>query len=565
MTPETFFENFGHLADAPNGVEKLRELVLQMAVRGRLTESEPEEGTGRELHEKLLQEKQRLTKAKLMRRSKALPEIKIDEKPFQIPKHWKFVRLNDVGEWGSGGTPLKTHQEYYGGDIPWLVIGDLNGTIVHSAEKYITQAGLENSSAVLLEPNTLLIAMYGSIGKLGVTGITCATNQAIAFCKPFAGIDLWFLFWLLREARDRLTYRGKGLAQQNISQTVLKNFVIGLPPLEEQKRIVAKVDELMNHCDRLETAKASRTRVHAKLTGASLNALSTADSPQTFGKSWRRVQDNFAQLFDTPESVQDLRQTILQLAVQGKLVPQDPNDESAEVLLERIIRYKTDLIKAKVIPKTIATSKVSKDEQPFELPEFWLWCRWDQVSLQIGDVDHKMPSEVKEGIPYVSPRDFYGTNDINFDAAKKISEADFERLSKKIQPRLGDLIFPRYGTIGENRLVRTTRDFLASYSCATVKRLPDCMVGKYIFYYSLSGVVKSEIERYKNKTTQANVGVKSIKNFIFPLPPLNEQKRIVAKVDSLMTLCDALEAKLARKQGAAEALAAATVQHMQAA
>lgn len=257
---------------------------------------------------------------------------------------------------------------------------------------------------------------------------------------------------------------------------------------------------------------------------------------------------NFELLTDAPNAVVKLREIILQLAVQGKLVRQDPNDEPASILLKRIRVEKEKLVKSKVIRREDLISPVNPKDELYKLPESWIWCRWNDVSLCIGDVDHKMPPEVKEGIPYVSPRDFIEKNDIDFERAKKISSEDFENLRKKIQPSKGDIIFPRYGTIGENRLVETNLNFLASYSCAVVKSFHGFIEPKYCFYYSLSNLVKTEIAKYTNKTTQANVGVKSIKLFIFPLPPLAEQKHIVEKCDRLLSICDEIEKRQQQRQ-----------------
>jgi type I restriction enzyme, S subunit len=165
----------------------------------------------------------------------------------ELPANWAFLPLENCGEWGSGGTPTRTNPLYYrNGTIPWLIIGDLNNGVVTRASTYITEAGLRNSSAKLLPINTLLIGMYGSIGKLGITGIECATNQAIAYCKPNTDIALLkFLFYVLMNSKDSLLSQGQGGAQQNINQEILKRYNIPLAPLNEQKRIAEKLDSLL--------------------------------------------------------------------------------------------------------------------------------------------------------------------------------------------------------------------------------------------------------------------------------------------------------------------------------
>jgi len=167
---------------------------------------------------------------------------------------WQPTTLGQLGSWGSGGTPKKGHPEYYGGNIPWLVIGDLNGGVVTQAQTSITEIGLRESSAKIIEPGTVLIAMYGSIGKLGIAGMRCATNQAIAFCVPeLEQIRRDYLLILLRSLKADLIGEGHGVAQQNISQTILKAYPVSLPSLEEQDRIVDSVHALLSLCDDLET------------------------------------------------------------------------------------------------------------------------------------------------------------------------------------------------------------------------------------------------------------------------------------------------------------------------
>lgn len=252
---------------------------------------------------------------------------------------------------------------------------------------------------------------------------------------------------------------------------------------------------------------------------------------------------NMELLATAPGGVAKLRELVLTLAVQGKLVPQDPADEPASMLLQKIRAEKDRLVAEGKIKRDKPLAEIAEEEKPFELPVGWVWVRWANVAMKIGDIDHKMPSEAKDGVPYVSPRDFYGTNEIDFDGAKKIAYSDYVELASKIRPEAGDLIYPRYGTIGVVRKVTTDREFLASYSCAVIKVLPGFIEPDYQYLFSVSGCAKAQAASATNKTTQPNVGLKSIQEFLVPLPPLAEQSRIVTRVEALMRLCDALEAK----------------------
>lgn len=236
----------------------------------------------------------------------------------------------------------------------------------------------------------------------------------------------------------------------------------------------------------------------------------------------------------TPEQ---LRASILQYAVEGKLVKQNPSDEPASKLLKKIEDEKVELIKEDKIKKSRKLPVITDDEKPFDIPDNWEWVRLNDISQQIGDIDHKMPTKVNfKSIPYISPKDFTPTG-IDYQNAKQIDEKSFLQLSKKFKPQKGDFIFPRYGTIGKIREIDVDFPLLVSYSCCVIR--PSLNVErKYVYYGLQSKVIKDEINRYINKSTQPNVGLKSIQRFIFPLPPLEEQKRIVAKIKKLMPLVD---------------------------
>ena len=216
-----------------------------------------------------------------------------------LPPDWSQGTLGEIASWGSGGTPKRSESRYYGGHIPWAIIGDLNDGIILKCKEHITKEALNNSSCKLIEPGTVLIAMYGSIGKLGIAGTQMATNQAIAFADSY--IDRLYLFYYLLSQRSALYLAGKGATQRNISQTVLKSWPIPVAPPVEQERIVNAIEEQLSRLDAAEAA-----------------------------------------LCKNLDRIDALRKVILAEAFSGRLVPQDPNDEPASVLLERIAASRAD-------------------------------------------------------------------------------------------------------------------------------------------------------------------------------------------------------------------------------
>lgn len=205
-------------------------------------------------------------------------------------------------------------------------------------------------------------------------------------------------------------------------------------------------------------------------------------------------------------------------------------------------------------PKEVSDVKDSDVETYENLPTDWKWSRFGNVTYKIGDIDHKMPKTVDNGYPYVSTGDINKDGTIDFLSAKTISKEDFDRLALKIKPENGDIIFPRYGTIGRNILVNFDREFLVSYSCAIIKNITSLMSGKFAFYYSLSPVIKKEIRRYTVETTQANIGIASIENFVFPLCSIQEQTQIVQEIESRLSVCDKVEQSINESILKAEAL-----------
>jgi type I restriction enzyme S subunit len=493
MTLNTFFEKFALFADAPDAVEKMRELILLLALDGKIGETNA--------------------------------------------TTWPRIQLGDLGEWGSGGTPLSSESRYYDGNIPWLIIGDLNDGVVTSSMKTITEEGLVNSSARMLPKGVLLIAMYGSIGKLGITDIECATNQAIAFCKPDPKkADLRYLFHAFMGLRPKFLSRGQGLAQKNISQRILRAWEIGLPPLAEQKRIVAKVDELMALCDRLEVQQQEREQQHTALSRASLARFADAPTPAN-------LQLLFHKSYTIPPA--DLRKSILTLAVQGKLVPQDPNDVAVEV---------------PAVPRV--TKSKGEREAPFDLPGNWKWMQLGQVSELInGDRSKNYPNKaeyVPEGVAWINTGHIEPDGTLSTEWMHFITRKKFDSLrSGKVRP--GDLVYCLRGaTLGKTAII-TQYEEGAVASSLVIIRLSPVVEPRYAYRFLTSPLGREQIFQFDNGSAQPNLSANNVKKYWVPIPPHAEQRRIVAKVDQLMAMVDALETRLSASHTTAKNLLDALV------
>ena len=232
--------------------DAMKKSLLQYAIEGKLVPQRQEEGTAKELLAKIRAEKARLIKEKKIKKDKPLPAITDDEKPFDIPESWEWVRLGELGEWCSGATPSRQHPEYFGGKIPWLKTGDLNDGYIKDVPEFITEEGFQHSSTKINPVGSVLIAMYGAtIGKLGILQVPATTNQACCACELFQGIYNKYLFYFLLANRNFFIRKGMGGAQPNISKAKIIATTIPLPPLAEQHRIVARLEDLLPLCDAL--------------------------------------------------------------------------------------------------------------------------------------------------------------------------------------------------------------------------------------------------------------------------------------------------------------------------
>ena len=514
--------------------QQLKNSILQMAVQGKLVPQDQNDEPASVLLERIRKEKEQLIKDGKIKKEKKpsyifrgadnLPYEKVgknepvciaDEVPFEIPESWEWVRLGSIGDWGSGATPSRSVPEYYGGDIPWLKTGDLNDSYIKYIPENISELALEKTSVRLNPTGSVLIAMYGAtIGKVGILTFPATTNQACCACLP---IEIFneYLFYFLMSQKVAFVKQGEGGAQPNISKEKIVATLMPLPPLAEQYRIVAKIKELF---------------------------------PLV-----KKYKETYSAVSSLNNSFPDLlKKSILQEAVQGKLVPQDSSDEPASVLLERIRAEKERLIQEGKIKRDKHESVIYRrdnshyekrgseevcidEEIPFEIPENWAWCRLGSILEKLTDGTHSTPKYTDSGVPFISVKDV-SSGVLSFDNAKHISESEHRELYKRCDPKRGDILLTKVGTTGIPVIVDTDEEFSLFVSVAQLRFSHLLLDANYLLLLIESPLVQQQCTEHTRGVGNKNWVMRDIANTLVAIPPLAEQKRIVAFYTSITPL-----------------------------
>jgi len=532
------------------GIKKLRELILELAVRGKLVPQDESDESASVLLKKIVIEREQLIADKQIKKLKKFKDIEDHEYPFSLPTNWKFVRLNDIGDWGAGATPTRGNPKYYGGKIPWFKSGELNADYISEASEYITELALKESSVRYNKVGDVLLAMYGAtIGKTSILKIRATTNQAVCACTPFNGFENIFLLMLLKAYKHRFTNMGVGGAQPNISREKIIATIIPLPPLNEQKRIVKKVDELMLLCDKLEVEQDKNSETHQILVETLLDTLTKVKTNDEFSKTWQNIAEYFDVLFTTEKSIKKLEETILQLAVMGKLVAQDEHDEPASELLERIVEEKERLIAEGKIKKQKNLSEIAEIEVPFPLPENWEFVRLGNYCNIFSGNSFKSTDFNKENGTKVIKITNAGVGELieTNDYLPKHFIDNYKSYIVQKDDLILALTRPYISTgLKISKCPDSYHNSLLNQRVATIRLIINT---DYIYIFLKSRYVLNLYkDRFGGSGLQPNLKVSDVTELVIPIPPLNEQKRIVKKVDELMALCDSLRLNLREMQ-----------------
>ena len=475
--------------------QELKNSILQLAIQGKLVEQRPEEGTGEELYRQIQSEKQKLIREGKIKKEKPLPEIAEDEVPFDIPESWKWVRLNEIASSLLGKTLNKVSDT--GELCPYLCSINVywEGIKLSTVkEAFFTQAEKEK---YLLQKGDLLICEGGDAGRCAVwdNDTTMYYQNALHRVRFYGDICVAFFRNIFEsyKSNGEIKSRCKGETIQHLVQGELYNMVFPLPPLAEQKRIVAKIEELLPLIDRYE-------------------------------KSWSRLEE-FNRRFPA-----DMQKSLLQMAIQGKLVEQRPEEGTGEELYRQIHAEKQRLIKEGKIKKEKPLPDIAEDEVPFDIPESWKWCRFGSIILLLSGTDFK-PEEYNA----------QGKGTVYITGASCLSERGVIQCRWTESPRIiasrGDVLLVCKGSgYGKTVLCDVAAAHIARQIMA-IKKLQNLDMN-FVMHF-----LQASLKRIKGNGQGIIPGIDrgSIQTMAFPLPPLVEQKRIVAKLEELLPLCEKMK------------------------
>lgn len=480
--------------------QELKNSIIQLAMRGQLVPQADREGSGQQLYKRIEAEKKCLG-IKTSRKTEPITEEII---PFDIPDNWCWVRFGNIVSYHMGKTPPRAESQWWEDDFPWISIADMpeNGHICATKEKVSKSAISSKFNNRISKAGTMIMSFKLTVGRVSILDIDAVHNEAIISIYPHCDnekIIQSYLFYLLpiitQYGNSKNAIKGKTL-----NDTSIRNLLIPLPPLAEQKRIVTKIEELLPYIDRYEQA-------------------------------WSRLEE-FNKRFPS-----DMQKSLLQMAIQGKLVEQRPEEGTAEVLYQQIQAEKRWLVKEGKIKKEKPLPEIAEDEVPFEIPESWKWVRLSNV-VDVRDGTHDTPKYVKDGIPLVTSKNLV-EGGINFDTAKLISKKDSQAINIRSRVDDGDILFAMIGTIGNPVLVKKNREFSIK-NMALFKQIGNNLLDMDYLLQFLK-IAQIDMKKSANASVQSFVSLSVLRNYFFPLPPSAEQKRIVTKLKELLPLCERLK------------------------
>lgn len=554
---------------APNGVEKLRQLILDLAIRGKLVPQNLKDEPAIKFLERVKAKGEQIGISKGRKKKEVIAEF---DEPFVLPVGWEWASLSSLASVIRGVTYSKSDASEVplAGYSPLLRGNNIGKGL--NFEKLVFVPKNLIADHQFIRAGDIVIAM--SSGSADLVGKAAQANSDFeggfgAFCGVIRPkIDLlstyFGFFFQTPYYRTTVARQGKGIGINNLQKTQLELLAVPVPPFGEQQRIAAKVGELMDLCDKLEAQKEDAAAAHEVLVKTLLGTLTQSQTAAEFQDNWRRIAQHFNSLFTTESSIEELKKTILQLAVMGKLVPQDPNDEPAIELLKRIKDEKENNKRLGKIKKSKPLPEIEDSEKPFQLPLGWVWARFEDVTLISGGLALGKKSDITKTVqmPYLRVANVQ-RGYLKLDTIKEVSVQKAEVEKYRLLP--GDLLIVEGGDwdkVGRTAVWRgEIKDCLHQNHVFKARKVIEEFNERWAEFYLNSHIARQYFESVSKQTTNlASINMTELRSCFFPLPPVNEQRRIVDKTDELITICDALKARLVQHSVLHQYLANAIVQ-----
>lgn len=545
MNAERLLALYEKSAEAEDAIPRLRRFVLDLAVRGKLVEQDPSDEPAAELLKRISKEKARLVKAGEIRKPRDLDDGDEVTPSFDLPQSWRWCRLDTVGAIIGGGTPSATDSSNFaepGEGFPWLTPADLGGfkgLFISRGARDLTEKGLASSSATPMPAGSVLFTSRAPIGYVAIAANPISTNQGFKSIVPYVAECSAFIALAMRTFAPEIDAKASGTTFKEVSGKIVAAVPFPLPPLAEQQRIVAKVDELMALCDRLQAARAGREAVRDRLTAATLTRLTAPETDaETFPTHARFALSTLPALTTRPDQIKTLRQTILNLAVRGKLVEQDVGDEPASVLLERIAAETTRRATAGEFRLPKDGTALDDESSPFLLPANW---QWTQIA-RLGALNPRNSAKDDQMAAFV-PMPMIAT-EFGVQNGHEIRKwAEIKRGYTHFAE--GDVGLAKITPCFENGKSTIFKGLTGGIGAGTTELhilRPVLVLPEYVLLVLKSPYfIETGIPKMTGTAGQKRVSSEYFAYSPFPLPPLAEQHRIVSKVEELMSLCDHLE------------------------
>jgi len=539
MNADRLLALYERIADAPDAVGRLRRFVLDLAVRGKLVPQDPADEPASELLKRIAKEKARVDRKERIRREPRNHNVNVE--PVQLPKGWAIAPLVDLVSVLNGRAYKQNELLNIG--TPVLRVGNL----FTSDKWYYSNLDLDDDK--YCDKGDLIFAWSASFGPFIWSGEKVIYHYHI-WKLPLhseADLDKRYLYNFLLQKTREIKESGHGISMIHMTKEKMEVLEVPLPPLAEQHRIVAKVDELMALCDRLEAARAEREVTRDRLAAASLARLNAPD-PDTFTDDARFALNALPALTTRPDQIKQLRQTILNLAVRGKLVAQDPADEPASELLKRLKKAQIAASASEGLRARLPVARLSRADMWFEFPESWELSSFGELFVIVSGATKGQKIATNEAVdaPYLRVANVQRGH-LDLSVIKKITvrKADEERYAL----RSGDVLMTEGGDwdkLGRAAIWREEIPGCIHQNHIFRVRRPSSDVSpEWMITYVNSLLGRAFFEDASKQTTNlASINMTQLRGCPFPLPPLAEQHRIVAKVEDLMALCDQLEASL---------------------